>query len=605
MESRQANQILSTLHALRKEFELLRSGITSEEGTFSFSNLKLLDTLITAVDELRHSVKDITLPHRLEEIKQNLQYYVIRLKLHVDQQNKQLFLYDFKYHLSSLFKIFEYEIAYLVEAFVDKKEYPQLYPDLSTIDHKEIVEKGKDAEYKVSIVLLAYNNLDYTRQCVESILQYTDDVEYELILVNNGSTDGTLAYFESIPGAKVIHLEYNIHLVKGFNIGLMAAEGKYSAAVCNDFIFTSNWLSNLMICIESDSDIGFVSPGATYISNYQQISIPFTSKDEFQELAKNYNISDPYKWQERIVLLPNVLCCPTALLEKIGYYDTRYYRGEFLDDDISFRIRRAGYKLIFCGDTVTHHYGSITTTSDHATNSLAEGRNTFTRRYGLDAWNDARFDQKYFYIEHSAILNKKNVLGIDVKCGATVLQIKNKMWTINKEMPKLSIYTSQSKYVQDCISISQHVSEFHHFSDIPYDITNLFDFVYIERPLNEYAEDLHSLFATLSKIMLPGGTVIFAVNNVLSSNYLHDLVNEDSSIHNSKIYLWNDIILDAQTNGFQVFKVTPVADHSTVGQIQIVDQLLKLLSTNDAVTRKNIKDKLSSSYGVFHMTFKQ
>lgn len=124
----------------------------------------------------------------------------------------------------------------------------------------------------------------------------------------------------------------------------------------------------------------------------QQISVPFETIDDFLEKARVFNNSDPSKWEERVVLLPNVLCSPTALLEKIGYYDTRFYRGEFLDDDISFRIRRAGYKLVYCGDTVTHHYGSITTVSDHLTNSLDEGRKTFVDKYGLDAWLDARMN---------------------------------------------------------------------------------------------------------------------------------------------------------------------------------------------------------------------
>lgn len=142
-------------------------------------------------------------------------------------------------------------------------------------------------------------------------------------------------------------------------------------------------MNNLLICIESDPDFGFVSPGATSISNMQQIAMPFISKADFREKAREYNISDPSKWEERVVLLPNVLCCPTALLNRIGYYDTRFFRGEFLDDDISFRIRRAGYKLIYCGDTVTHHFGSITTASDHLTNSLEEGRKTFLRGTAL------------------------------------------------------------------------------------------------------------------------------------------------------------------------------------------------------------------------------
>src|SRR5690606_12729380 len=117
-------------------------------------------------------------------------------------------------------------------------------PESIAIDHQAIVEAGKNRPHQVSIVLLAYNNLAYTKECLESILQHTGDVDYELILVNNGSTDATQAYFESIPHAKVLYLRYNIHLVKEFNIGFMAAGGKYSAAVCNDFIFTPNWLGN-------------------------------------------------------------------------------------------------------------------------------------------------------------------------------------------------------------------------------------------------------------------------------------------------------------------------------------------------------------------------
>ena len=137
--------------------------------------------------------------------------------------------------------------------------------------------------------------------------------------------------------------------------------------------------------MESDSKIGYASPGATSISNLQQISIPFTSIERFQEKAGKFNSSDPRKWEERVVLLPNVLCCPTALLQCIGYYDTRFYRGEFADDDISFRIRRAGYQLVYCGDTVTHHYGSVTTAQDHQNNSFQEGKETFFQKYGLDA----------------------------------------------------------------------------------------------------------------------------------------------------------------------------------------------------------------------------
>lgn len=381
MDTHTANILLETLQDAQEGINYLGNCI--QQGEINLSDIVILDTMVDLLPIVEKSTASVTLPNRVREINANILFYIEQLKQSAYQDNTDLFEYDFRFHFCSLVRILNYEIAYIVEELVNKEMYPRFYPEVGDINHSQISAQGDHARYLVSVVLLAYNNLDYTRDCVESILMNTDDIEFELILVDNGSTDGTKEYFDSIPGVKVIHLEYNIHLVKGFNIGLMAAEGKYSAAVCNDFIFAPNWLNNLLICIESDPDFGFVSPGATSISNMQQIAMPFISKADFREKAREYNISDPSKWEERVVLLPNVLCCPTALLNRIGYYDTRFFRGEFLDDDISFRIRRAGYKLIYCGDTVTHHFGSITTASDHLTNSLEEGRKTFLRGTAL------------------------------------------------------------------------------------------------------------------------------------------------------------------------------------------------------------------------------
>ena len=368
-------ELMDSLKVGREGIMYLESCIN--KGEINLSDLSLLDDLTDLLDLIENVVEKVTKPQRVKEINSNIKFYIESLKNSVVIEDVESFLYNFRFHFKSLYRILEYEVAYILENDIDKYQYPELYPDINTIDHNIIMEKGNESRFKVSIVLLAYNNINYTRDCVESIIKHTNNIDYELILVDNGSTDGTKEYFESIPNAKVIHLKYNIHLVKGFNIGLMAAEGKYSAAVCNDFIFTPNWLYNLILCIESDPTIGFVSPGATSISNMQQIDIPFNSKEEFEKEAERYNVSNSRKWEERVVLLPNVLCCPTALLDSIGYYDTRFYRGEFLDDDISFRIRRAGYKLIYCGDTITHHYGSLTTSIDHQSNSLEEGRKTF------------------------------------------------------------------------------------------------------------------------------------------------------------------------------------------------------------------------------------
>ncbi|MDK8183528.1 glycosyltransferase [Paenibacillus sp. UMB4589-SE434] len=603
MDNLIATQILEMLQTGYEGIQYLEDCI--QQGELNLSNITVFNNIVELVDILESVTADVSVPHRVKEINANIRYYIEKMKQDITDDNVNLFLYDFKFHFCSLFRVLEFEIAYIVENLVDKHTYPRFFPEVGTIDNDDIASQGEKALCKVSVILLAYNNLEYTQQCVESILLNTDNVEYELILVNNGSTDGTKQYFDSISGAKVIHLEYNIHLVKGFNMGLMAAEGKYCAAVCNDFIFTPNWLSNLMICIESDSRIGFVSPGATSITNMQQISIPFNSIEEFQEEAREYNVSDPSKWEERVVLLPNVLCCPTALLDRIGYYDTRYYRGEFLDDDISFRIRRAGYKLVYCADTVTHHYGSITTASDHQTNSMEEGRKTFVDRYGLDAWLDARMNLAYLNLDFSKLSDVKTILGIDVKCGATLLQISNEIWSRFGIRPELSICTTEDKYVTDIKSIAGSASVIDSFKHIPEEFNGKMDLVFVEKPLDCYEDDLEIMFSRLAQVMSATGKIIFMVNNSISIEALFEMLNASPSLHNRKIYIRDLICSHSRLHGFEPSSIINIVPTRSAESNQTIKDIAQFLAGGKESETKYVESLLYTNFVLYQMSYKQ
>jgi len=601
MNNYTATQFLETLQVGYEGINYLETCI--HRGELSLSDLAVLDSMVELLASIENATEDVSTPNRVKVINANIIFYIEQLKQNAINENIEMFLYDFRFHFRALFRILELEIAYLVEDHVNKVDYPRFYPENGIVDHGVIAEQGEEAKCKVSIVLLAYNNLNYTRDCVESILKNTDDVEYELILVDNGSTDGTKEYFDSIPGAKVIYLKYNLHVVKGFNIGMMAAEGKYCAAICNDFIFTPNWLKNLIICIESDPGIGYVSPGATSISNMQQISIPFSSKEDFQEKARRYNVSDPAKWEERVVLLPNVLCCPTALLDRIGYYDTRFFRGEFADDDISFRIRRAGYKLIYCADTVTHHYGSLTTVSDHQTNSLEEGRQIFTKKYGLDAWVDARMNPAYLNIDFDHLSNVKSILGIDVKCGATLLQIKNRIWSDYKIKPQLFICTTEQKYQVDENSISKNVFVLNNLYKFPEELNGKIDLVYIEKPLDCYSDELDAIFSSLSRVMNVNGKIIFMVNNNVSIESLYEQLNSSHSIHNRKIYIKDMLCSQARENGFEQISIINLVPDRNPESKKTIENLSRFLTNGKELEMKYLESLLLSNIALYQMSY--
>lgn len=601
MNNYTAMQILETLESGHEAIYYLEDYINRcELGSFEIT---ILDNLVNLLFALENATSNVVLPHRIREINANIIFYIEQIKQNALNDKLEMCIYDFRFHIRSLFRILELEIAYIVENFVNKSDYPRFYPEIGIIDHNEIAAKRDVARCKVSVILVAYNNLNYTRDCVESIIANTDDMEFELILVDNGSTDGTKEYFDSIPGAKVIHLKHNLHVVKGFNMGLMAAEGEFSAAVCNDFIFSPKWLKNIITCIESDPNIGYVSPGATFISNMQEISIPFVSKEDFQERAREFNVSDPSKWEERVVLLPNVLCCPTALLERIGYYDTRFFRGEFSDDDISFRIRRAGYKLVYCGDTVAHHYGSLTTAVDHQSNSLEEGRVTFRERYDLDAWLDARMNVAYLDIDEKLLSGVNSILGIDVKCGATLLQLKNRIWSSYGNKPMISVCSTERKYDLDVRSISEQVITLDNLIQL-HSVENVnVDLVYIEKPLDLYSDDLDAIFNSVADKMNTNGKLIFMVNNGISIEMLYEMLNSSHSVHNRKLYIPEVICNQARIYGFESTSIFNYAPQRSADSDQMVGNLASFLANGEEKETEYLKSLLNHTYGLYQMNF--
>ncbi|ACT02471.1 glycosyltransferase family 2 protein [Paenibacillus sp. JDR-2] len=360
----------------------------------------------------------------------------------------------------------------------------------------------------VSFVVLAYNHLEITKRCIDSLLLHTPLEDNELILVNNGSSDGTQAYFDSIPGARPVHLSRNVGPVNGFNVGMNAAQGKYIALISNDMILTSGWLPNLISCIESDPRIGFVSPGANYVSNFQQINLPFHTLEEMQLQAKAYNVSHPDKWEERIRLMPVILFSLTERLREIGGYDSRFYFGEFGDDDISYRYRRAGYKLVYAGDTFIFHHGSVTTGIDQQqNNSLQVSRQIFYNKYGIDSWAEGLPNMKLVDAVRSRWSPKESVSILAVNCciGATPLAVKTFLKQQGARDVRLTSLSDQEKYLVDLRTVSDRTFYYETISDIKQLLGGeQFDYLIFE---HGYPEFLRS-FDGLTRYLLPSGQLI-------------------------------------------------------------------------------------------------
>ena len=380
---------------------------------------------------------------------------------------------------------------------------------------------NKTAE--VTIWLQAYNRLEKTKRAVESVLRYTNGIDYELLLVDNGSTDDTLAYFQSVPFEKkrIIHVSKNVgSAYPNFEIKLSDI-GRFFVILANDLIVTEHWLDNLLTCIKSDSRIGMVNPVCNNTSNLQQVELPYKSYEEMQQQAARFNRSDPRKWEDRQRLITLGTVVRKEVLLAMGWPlgDFGFFH-DFVDDDITFAIRRLGYRTVLVGDTWICHdhdyrHGEGKDPAEFQ-KSLDIGRRNFCDKYfGVDAWDDVN-NYLIPYLDHfptPCIKGDARVLGIDTRCGTPILDIKNWLRKFGVFNTVLSAFTQDPKYWVDLKTICHGpvICDREEFliDSFPRDF---FDYVIMDRPFNRYHEPqkiLNDVFALCKK----GGYVVCKLKN--------------------------------------------------------------------------------------------
>jgi GT2 family glycosyltransferase len=123
-----------------------------------------------------------------------------------------------------------------------------------------------------SIIVVTHNNLEYTKQCLESTIRKTDYHPFELIVVDAHSTDGTLDYLRSKPEVRLVPLEKNYPFSYSLNKGIQAAKGEYLCFMNNDILVVQpDWLKILVDCIDNDKRIGIVGPKLLNYNDDRQV----------------------------------------------------------------------------------------------------------------------------------------------------------------------------------------------------------------------------------------------------------------------------------------------------------------------------------------------
>lgn len=219
---------------------------------------------------------------------------------------------------------------------------------------------------KVAIIILTWNGIDYTKSCLESIKNHGIPKNTEIIVVDNGSSDGTVAYLQSQRWIKTILNGKNLGFTAGNNVALNTLQPKTDAILLNNDveIIDATWVEKLHRTVYRSSSYGIAGcrirrvhgdmfqHGGTYMPDilFQGIQIGGGEKD-----INQYN--------RDVVVEGVVFACAyikSEVLQKIGALDEDYF-AYYEDTDYCLKAKAAGFDSVMCGSLTVLHHENVST----------------------------------------------------------------------------------------------------------------------------------------------------------------------------------------------------------------------------------------------------
>lgn len=216
----------------------------------------------------------------------------------------------------------------------------------------------------ITVVIPNYNGNKYLKECIDAVYaqEYKD---FEIIVIDNASTDGSYEWLEDYPNLILKVLDKNYGFSKAVNEGIKLARGEYVLLLNNDAVMAQGFLEALLEEIEKDQKTFAV---CSKMIQYHQRTLIDDAGDEYTLLGwtrkrgDNESINLYRKSQGVFSACAGAAIYRKSIFEEIGYFDENFFA--YMEDvDISYRARVYGYHNKFCAKAEIYHIGSATSGS--------------------------------------------------------------------------------------------------------------------------------------------------------------------------------------------------------------------------------------------------
>lgn len=252
---------------------------------------------------------------------------------------------------------------------------------------------------EVSIIVVLYNQAHLGLLCLESILQNAE-VSYQLILVDNNSTDNTHQLLELLDGVEVIRNKENLGFGHACGQGVERARGNYLCFLNNDALLGPSSLSAVLRDCREDKSIGAVGGKVLLADGLLQEAGAMVwrngstwgyGRGDNPDLPR-YQFRRPVDYSSAVFLFT-----PRITFQELGGFDARFSPAYYEDTDYCFKVWEKGLRVLYEPQAVIHHYESGSSETTEAVKAaIANNRAKF-----VDKWSQQ--------LEHHLVLAGEHV----------------------------------------------------------------------------------------------------------------------------------------------------------------------------------------------------
>lgn len=441
------------------------------------------------------------------------------------------------------------------------------------VQDQSVIEDAKEAlaiqGYRVpevSVIIPSYRAKAELSLCLDSLRETIDVTSNEIIVIDNASDDEVTEYLKRQNDIRLYCSDTNLGFPAACNLGIIMAKPDHDILLLhNDTMVSVNAVFWLWMGLYESEEIGAAGSVSNSISNHQQVKQEFEKGSDYMLFAEENNIPMEHPYEDKLRLVGFSMILKRSVLNRIGLLDERFSPAYFEDDDLSYRIIQAGYKLLLCKNSFVYHFskGSFRKNLRSYFDLVDKNAAKFKEKWG--------FDCQYYRYERYEIVKlleetKPNgafrVLEIGCGMGATLGCIQG----LYQEAEVYGIEIAETimpiakKYLPTIIhgNIEQIT--------MPYE-EGFFDYIICADVL-EHLHDPAQILKMLHRYLKKDGRLIASIPNLMHAPVIVELLKGNFTYEESGIldwthihfFTWNEIKAMFLDCGYQI-EITDHTEH--------------------------------------------